>query len=73
MAKFIEIQQSISVLDAAGIYKEIDHEPIFVNIERIETVKPQGKGCIIRLIGENNSIITDHSVVYVMGLINGAR
>ena len=25
--------------DAAGIYKEIDHEPIFVNIERIENSK----------------------------------
>lgn len=73
MAKFIEIQPPATFCNIDRGHKEVTNVPIYVNIDRIEMVNPYGVGCVIRLIGNSNSIITDHSAVYVMGLINGAR
>ncbi|MCM1093763.1 MAG: hypothetical protein NC421_07405 [Lachnospiraceae bacterium] len=78
MAKFIEIKQECSFgtfrrCEYTGeleMAREIVYEQTYINVDRIETIFPQGDRCEITLIG-GKRITAMHSAIWVLAQING--
>lgn len=78
MAKFIEIKQVCQVtrVQRCELFEELEevrdvvYDTTYINVDRIETVFPQGDSCIINLVG-GERITAKHSAIWVLAQING--
>lgn len=78
MAKFIKITQACSVsryqrCEYTGemeAVRDVVYDPIYINIDRIESIFPQGDKCIINIVG-GERITAAHPALWVLAQING--
>ena len=73
MAKFIEVNQVGHIsrrVMGEEVFENV-YELVYINVDLIETIIPQGETCIIRMTSGGDTITANHSALWVIGLING--